>query len=188
MTNKSMSPRATPVLNDHIQRRNLNDNTMYNEQIRQLSDTSLNDVGNIYDKTSNEIPNNNIIYVHSKNTNTHVHAPCQFIKDNFVAARSESEAAYVNDKSYGKCMTIGQKRIWDSSSYAQKRKVEELVNIQKPRYDSFHWRNVINPNKQNSPRSADYELNKRIQSPSQESYKVHDYLSPRNIGMSIILI
>jgi len=182
MINKSISPRA--MLSDHmyIQHRNLDDNTTYNEPIRQLSDTSLNDIGNIYGKTSDEKPNNNITCVHSKNTNAY--APCQSIKDNFVTTRSESEANFVNDKSYGKCMTIEQKRIWDSSSYAQKRRAQELMNIQKPRHDDLsYWRDMIDANKQNSPnQSVDYELNK-LKSPNRENYKMHDYLPPRNIGM-----
>ncbi|KAG5321509.1 CNKR2 kinase, partial [Acromyrmex heyeri] len=185
MINKSMSTRATPLLNDHVhvQHRNLNDRTTYNEEIRQLSDTSLNNISNIYGKTSDEMPNNNIMYVHSKNKNTHVHAPCQFIKDNFVTTRSESEANY--DKSHGKCMTTGMKKVWDSSSYAQKRRVQELVNTQKPRHDDlFHWENMINPTKQNSPnQSVDYELNKHRQSPNCENNKMHNF-SPRNIGYS----
>lgn len=181
------SPRAMPLLSDHvhIQYRNLNDNMAYAEQIRQLSDISLNDIGNIYGKTNDEIPNNNIVYVQSKNTNTHAHMPRLAVKDNFIEARSESEANCINDKSCSKCIAIGQKRMWDSSSYAQKRRAQELVNSQKARHDdSFHWRNAINPNKQNSQnQNADYELNKRIRSPSHESYKMHDYFSSRNIGM-----
>ena len=185
MINKSMSTRATPLLNDHvhIQHRNLNDR-MTNEEIRQLNDTSLNDISNIYGKTSDEIPNNNILYVHSKNKNTHVHAPCQFIKDNFATTRFESEANYVHDKSHGRCITTGMKKVWDSSNYAQKRRVQELVNTQKERHDDlFYWENMINPNKQNSPnQSADYERNKHRQSPNCESNKMLDF-SPRNIGM-----
>lgn len=184
--NESISPRATPLLSDHvhIQHRNLNDNMAYTEPIRQLSDISLNDIGNIYGKINDEIPNNNVAYVQSKNTNTHVYMPRLAVKDNFIAARSESEANCINDKSCSKCIAIGQKRMWDSSSYAQKRRAQELVNSQKARHDdSFHWRNAINPNKQNSQnQSADYELNKRVQSSSHESYKMHDYLSSRNIG------
>ncbi|XP_012062412.1 PREDICTED: uncharacterized protein LOC105625698 [Atta cephalotes] len=187
MINKSMSTRATPLLNDHVhvQHRNLNDRTTINEEIRQLNDTSLNDISNIYGKTSDEIPNNNILYVHSKNKNTHVHAPCQFIKDNFATTRFESEANYVHDKSHGRCMTTGMKKVWDSSNYAQKRRVQELVNTQKERHDDlFYWENMINPNKQNSPnQSADYERNKHRQSPNYESNKMHDF-SPRNIGYS----
>ncbi|KAG5315212.1 CNKR3 kinase, partial [Acromyrmex insinuator] len=187
MINKSMSTRATPLLNDHVhvQHRNLNDRMTYNEEIRQLSDTSLNNISNIYGKTSDEMPNNNIMYVHSKNKNAHVYAPCQFIKDNFVTTRSESEANYIHDKSHGKCMTTGMKKVWDSSSYAQKRRVQEIVNIQKPRHDDlFHWENIINPNKQNSPnQSVDYELNKYRQSPNCENNKMHGF-SPRNIGHS----
>jgi len=156
------------MLSDHtyIQHRNLDDNTTYkHEQIRQLSDTSLNEIGNVYGKTSDEKPNNNITCVHSKNT-----------------ARSESEANCVNDKSYGKCMTIEQKRMWDSSSHAQRRRAQELTNIQKPRHDDlFYWRDMINANKQNSPNQS-VELNK-FKSPNHENYKMHDYLPPRNIGM-----
>ncbi|XP_071554984.1 uncharacterized protein Cnk isoform X2 [Temnothorax nylanderi] len=188
MINESMSPRATPLLSDHVhvQHRNLNDNAAYTEQIRQLSDISLNDIGNIYGKTNDEIPNNNITYVQSKNTNAHVpQTPRRSIKDNFIVTRSESEASCASDKSCSKCMAIGQKRMWDSSSYAQKRRPRELVNSQKARHDdSFRWRNAPSPNKQNSPnQSADYELNKRVQSPNRESYKMHDYLL-RNIGYS----
>lgn len=185
--NESMSPRATSLLSDHVhvQHRNLNDNLAHTEQIRQLSDISLNDIGNIYGKVNDEIPNNNIAYAQSKNTNAHVHTPRQSVKDNLIAARSESEANCINDKSCSKCIAIGQKRMWDSSSYAQKRRAQELVNSQKARHDdSFHWRNAINPNKQNSQnQSADYELNRRIQSLNHESYRMHDYLSSRNIGM-----
>ncbi|KYN02475.1 Connector enhancer of kinase suppressor of ras 3 [Cyphomyrmex costatus] len=181
MINKSISTRTTPLLNDHVhvQHRNLNDRTMYNEEIRQLSNISLNNTSNIYDKTSDEIPNNNIMYVHSKNKNAH--APCQFLKDNFVATRYESEA---NDKSCGRSMTIGLKKVWDSSSYAQKRRVQELMSTQ--RHDDLsHWENMINPNKQNSPnQNVDYEFNKHRQSPNCKSNKMHDYLSPRNIGYS----
>lgn len=187
MINELMSPRVTPLLSDHvhIQHRNLNDNMAYTEQIRQLNDISLNDIGNIYSKTNDEIPSNNITYVQSKNANAHVHIPRQSIRDNFIAARSESEANCMNDKSCSKCIAIGQKRMWDSSSYAQKRRAQEFVNSQKARHDdSFHWRNAINPNKQNSSnQSADYELNKRIQFPNHENYKMHDYLSSRTIGM-----
>lgn len=186
MINRSMSARATPLLKDHVHvhHRNLNDRTTYNDEIRQLSDTSLNDISNIYSKASDEIPNNNITHVHSKNKNAHVHTPCQSIKDNFVTTRSESETNYVNDKSQGRCMTTGMKKVWDSSSYAQKRRVQELVNTQKLRHDDlFHSENMINPKKQNSPnQSADYELNKHRQSPNYESNKMHDF-SPRNIGM-----
>lgn len=182
--NKTMSLRATPLLSDHVyvQHRNLNNNAAHSEQIRQLSDTSLNDVGNI-SKTCDEIPNNNIMYIHPKNTNSHIHKRRQGpVKNNF--ARSESEANCVNDKSYDRCITIGQKRIWDSSSYAQKRRAQELVNTQELS-DSFHLKNTINPNKQNSPnQSTNHELNKRVQSPNHESYKMHDYLSSRNIGMA----
>jgi len=181
MINKSISPCVMLSDQMYIQHRNVDDNTTYNEQIKQLSDTSLNDIGNIYGKTSDEKPNNNITCVHSKNTNAY--APCQSIKDNFITAQSESEANCVNDKSYGKCMTIEQKRTWDSSSYAQKRRAQELMNIQKPRHDDLsYWRDIVNANKQNSSnRSVDYELNK-LKSPNHEN-KMHDYLPSRNIGM-----
>lgn len=183
--NKTMSPRVTPLFSDHVhvQHRNLNNNAAHSEQIRQLNETSLNDVGNIYSKTCDEIPNNYIMYAHPKNTNSHIHTRRQPVKDNF--ARSESEANCVNDKSYGRC-TIEQKRMWDASSYAQKRRAQELINTQELRHgDSFHWRNTINPNKQNSPnQNMNYELNKRVQFPNHESYKMHDYLSSRNIGMT----
>ncbi|XP_011685759.1 PREDICTED: uncharacterized protein LOC105448713, partial [Wasmannia auropunctata] len=186
MINKSRSPRGTPLLNDHVQHRNLTDNTMYNEHIRHLSDTSLNDADNIYSKTSDETSNNNIMDINSKNTNAHVHAPRQIIKDNFAVARSESDANFVNDKSYDRCKAR-RHTTWESTSgYAQKRKAQELVKTQKPKQDdSFHWRNMINPNKQNSlNQNTDYELNKRVQSPNQENYKLHDFLSPKNIGYS----
>ncbi|XP_077280877.1 connector enhancer of ksr isoform X2 [Temnothorax americanus] len=187
MTNESMSPRATPLLSDHVrvQHRTLNHNAAYTEQRRQLSDISLNDIGNIYGKTNDETPNNNITYVQSKNTNAHVQTPRQSIKDTFIITRSESEASCASDKSCGKCMAIGQKRMWDSSSYAQKRRPQELVNSQKTRHDdSFHWRNAISPSKQNSPnQSADYELDRCVQSPTRKSYKMREHLS-RNIGYS----
>lgn len=187
MINETISPRATLLLSDHVhvQHRNLNDNATYTEQIRQLSDMSSNDIGNIYGKTIDEIPNNNIMCVQSKNTNAHAQTARQSVKDNFIVARSESEANYnVNDKTCIKCIAVKQKRMWDSSSYAQKRRAQELVNSRKARHDdAFLRRNVINPNKQNYPnQSADYELNKHVISPNHESYK-HDHLLSRNIGM-----
>lgn len=187
MINETISPRATALHSDHVhvQHRNLNDNAAYTEQIRQLSDMSSNDIRNIYGKTSDEIPNNNIMCVQSKNTNAHAQTARQSVKDNFIVARSESEANCVNDKTCIKCIAVKQKRMLDSSSYTQKRREQELVNSRKTRHDdSFLRRNVLNPNKQNYPnRSTDYEFNKQhVQSLNHESYKMHDYLS-RNIGM-----
>ncbi|XP_071643471.1 uncharacterized protein Cnk isoform X3 [Temnothorax longispinosus] len=188
MINDAMSPRATPLLSDHVhvQHRTLNDNAAYTEQRRQTSDISLNHTATHYGKTNDEIPNNIInTYVRAKNTNAHVQTPRRSIKDTFIITRSESEASCASDKSCSKCMARGQKRMWDSSSYAQKRRPRELVNSQKTRHDdSFPWRNASSPSKQTSPnQSADYELDRRVQSPTRESYKMRQHLS-RNIGSS----
>ncbi|KAL0110356.1 hypothetical protein PUN28_013781 [Cardiocondyla obscurior] len=179
---ESISPRATPLFSDHVhvQHKNLNDNATYAEQIRQLSDASSSDLS-IYGKINDDIPNNNIKC--ASLTNTNVHTPRQFIEDNFIA-RPESEANCVSDKPCSKCMAIAQKKMRDSTSYAQKRRAQELVNSQKTKHDeSFYRRNVISPNRQNSS-NQNIEYDKRIHSPNHENYKMHDYLSPRNIGYS----
>ncbi|XP_036145787.1 uncharacterized protein LOC105839284 isoform X2 [Monomorium pharaonis] len=142
--NRSMVPHVMPLLGDHIhvEHRNLNDDMAYSAQIRQLNTDAFSLDGNIYGKIGDEVPNNNVVCIYSRNTNAHLHAPSQSVKDNTITLRSDSETSRANDnKSYGRCMTIGQKRIWDSSSYAQKKRVQEFVSTQKSRHDdSFCWK------------------------------------------------
>jgi len=190
--NRSLSPRATPLTGDHVhvEHRNLNNNAAYGEQIRQLNDTFLNnDTGCIYGKTNDEISrSSNAMYAYSRNT--HEHTVRQVTGDCLVTARSESKGDCVSDKSYGK-YTVGQKRIWDPSGSAQKRRPQEFANAQQTRHagDSNHWRNPMNSpvNKHDSPGySRDYEHNTHVQSSNHESYQTHDCVSSRNVGTSII--
>lgn len=186
--NRSLSPRATPLTDDHVhvEHRNLNNNAVYGEQIRQLNDTFLNnDIGCIYGKTNDEISrSNNAMYTHSRNT--HEHTMRQVPEDCLATVRSESKGDC--DKSYSK-YTVGQKKMWDPSSSAQKRKPQEFVNAQQTRHagDSNHWRSPMsNPVKHDSPGySRDYEHNTHVQSSNHESYQIHDCLPSRNIDTSI---
>ncbi|KAL6256051.1 hypothetical protein P5V15_013287 [Pogonomyrmex californicus] len=171
------SPRATPSLNDHVHK-NLNDNATYSEQIKQLSNTISNDVDNIYSKTGDKMPNN-ITYAISKNTSAHMHMPREFSKDNFASIGSENEGNCINDKSYDRYLTAGRQK--KDSSISQKRRIQKFMNVQEPRHsDSFHRKNVINPNEQNSPNQS-AEHNIHIQFSNHENYKMHDCLSSRNI-------
>lgn len=183
--NRSVSPRATPLTSDHVhvQHRNFNDSAVYREQSRQLSDIALNnDLGGIYGRTNDEILNNSTVYAHSRNANV----PTRQLSadNNFVAVRSEGNSA--NDKYCSKCTTVGQKRMWDASSTAQKRKAQELANVQQIKHgdsEKSHWRNV-NSNQQESPgHGRSYEHNVHVQCPNHESYKTQDYLSSREAGM-----
>jgi len=183
--NRSVSPRTTPLINDHVhvQHRNFNDNAIYSEQNRQLNDVALNnDLGNIYGRTKDEILNNSTVYTHLRNTNAHVQATRQLNADNFIAIRSEGNC--INDKFCNKCTVVGQKRMWDTSSNIQKRKMQELAIQQTKHGDSIHWRSVTNPNKDCPGHSRGYEHNVHVQHPNHENHKTHDYPS-RDIGMLI---
>lgn len=186
--NRSLSPRATPLAGDHVhvEHRNLNNNAAYGEQMRQLSDTFLNN-DCIYGKTNDEISRNSAMYAHSRNTNAHEHTVRQFSGDCLVIARSESKGDCVSDKSCNsKYTAVGQKRMWDS---AQKRRTQELANVQQARHsDSNHWRSPMSSpvNKHDSPSySRDYEHNTHVQSSNHESYQTHDCLPSRNIDTLI---
>jgi len=183
--NRSVSPRTTPLISDHVhvQHRNFNDNAVYSEQNRQLNDIALNnDLGNIYGRTKDEILNNSVVYAHLRNTNAHVQATRQLSADNFIAIRSEGNC--INDKFCNKCTVVGQKRMWDTSSTVQKRRMQELAIQQTKHGDSIHWRSVTNPNKQDSGHSRGYEHNMHAQYSNHESHKTHDYPS-RDIGTLI---
>lgn len=190
--NRSLSPRATPLTGDHVHvdHRNLNNNAAYGEQIRQLNETFLNnDIGFIYGRTNDEISrSSSAMYAHSRNT--HEHTMRQFSGDCLVTARSENKGDCISDKSCSKYTAVGQKRIWDPSGSAQKRRTQELANVQQARYagDSNHWRSPMSSpvNKHNSPGySRDYEHNTHIQSSNHENYQTHDCLPSRNIGALI---
>ncbi|XP_029662241.1 uncharacterized protein LOC115234954 [Formica exsecta] len=190
--NRSLSPRATPLTGDHVHvdHRNLNNNAAYGEQIRQLNETFLNnDIGFIYGKTNDEISrSSSTMYAHSRNA--HEHTMRQFSGDCLVTARSENKGDCISDKSCSKYTAVGQKRIWDPSGSAQKRRTQELANVQQARYagDSNHWRSPMSSpvNKHNSPGySRDYEHNTHIQSSNHENYQTHDCLPSRNIGALI---
>ncbi|XP_029177228.1 uncharacterized protein LOC114945264 isoform X1 [Nylanderia fulva] len=172
--NRSLSPRATPLTGDHVHvdHRNLNNNAAYGEQIRQLNDTFLsNDC--IYGKANDEMSRGSMMYAHSRNANLHEHTMRQFSED--------------CDKSCSSKYMVGQKRIKDPAGSAQKRRTQELANVQQARHDeSNHWRSPMNSpiNKHNAPSySRDYEHN--IQSSNHESYQTHDCLPSRNIDTLI---
>nr|XP_012216845.1 PREDICTED: uncharacterized protein LOC105668809 isoform X1 [Linepithema humile] len=184
MINRSLSSRVTPLTSDHVhvQHRNLNDNdTIYNEQVRLLGDASSRKDMGIYGRTTDEASNNNAMYTHSRNANTHAHVPRQFSGDGLVTSRFESKGKdCVNDKSYNKCVTVGaQKKLWDASGSAEKRQAHELTNTQQAKHgDSIHWRNVTSLDKQDSPSySRYYEHDACVQSSNYDSYKTHDYLT-----------
>ncbi|XP_072755267.1 uncharacterized protein Cnk [Anoplolepis gracilipes] len=189
--NRSLSPRVTPLTGDHVhvEHRNLNNNAAYGEQSRQLNDMFLNnDIGCIYGKTSDEISrSSSTTYAHSRNA--HEHTVRQFSGDCLVTARSENKGDCVSDKSCSK-YALGQKKIWDPSSSTQKRRMQELANVQQARHigDSNHRRSPMNSpvNKHDSPSySRDYEHNTHVQSSNHESYQTHDCLPPRSIGTLI---
>ncbi|KAL6444388.1 hypothetical protein ACFW04_001922 [Cataglyphis niger] len=190
--NRSLSPRATLLTGDHVhvEHRNLNNNAAYGEQIRHLNDTFLNnDIGCIYGRTNDEISrSNSAMYAHSRNV--HEHTMRQFSGDCLVTARSESKGDCINDKSCNKHTAVGQKRIWDPSGSAQKRKIQEFANVQQARHasDSNHWRSPMSSpvNKHDSPGySRDYEHNTHAQSSNHENYQTHDCFPSRNIGALI---
>jgi len=182
--NRSLSPRVTPLISDHVhvQYRNLNDNdAMYNEQARLLGDASSRKDMSIYGRTTDEAANNNITYTHSRNANTHAHTPRQFSGDGFVTSRFENKGKdCANDKSYNKCVTVdAQKRLWNASGSTEKRQAHELTNTQQAKHgDSIHWRSVMTPDKQDSPSyNRYYEHDTYTQSSNYDSYKAHDYLA-----------
>lgn len=187
--NRSMSPRVTPLINDHvhIQHRNFNDNAANNEQIRQPGDASLtnDDITSIYGRANDETPTNSSTVYHSRNANTHIHVSRQFSGDfNVSTARSESKGGNcVNDKSScGKCKTIGHgKRAWDSGC-PQKKRTQELANAQPMKQgDSTYWRNVTNnANSKQDSHNRGYEHNIHPQSSNYEGYKTHDCLPSRD--------
>lgn len=183
--NRSMSPRVTPLTNDHvhIQHRNFNDNAACNcEQARQLSDTSSSDdIGGIYGRINDE--NNSTVYGRSRHTNAHVHLSRQLGADT-VASQPDSKGDCVNDKSYGKSKTIAHgKRTWDSDC-AQKRRTQEQPSSQQAKNGDIYWRNTMNPSKQDfqSHHGRGYEHNNHQQSSNYESYKTHDYVPSRDGG------
>lgn len=180
--NRSISPRVTPLIGDHVhvQHRNLNDNdVMYNEQARLLGDASSRKDTGIYGRTADEAPNNNTIFTYSRNANAHAHTPRQFSGDGFVTSRFESKG-----KDWNKCATAGaQKRLWDASGSVEKRQVHELANTHQAKHDdSIHWRSVTSSDRQDSPSySRYYEHDTCVQS-NYDSYKTHDYLANDYLG------
>ncbi|XP_014468751.1 PREDICTED: uncharacterized protein LOC106741360 isoform X2 [Dinoponera quadriceps] len=183
--NRSMSPRITPLTNDHvhIQHRNFNDNACSNEQVRQLSDASPSgdDIGSVYGRINNE-NNGAAVYGHSRHANTHL---SRQPAGDLVAGRSEGKSDCASDRSScGKCKTSAhEKRTWD----AQQRRAqqEQLANSQQSRNgDAMYWRNAMNPSRQDfQGYSRAYEQhNCYPQSSNHESYVTHDYLPSRDVG------
>lgn len=185
---RSISPRVTPLTNDHvhIQHRNFNDSAACDEQTRQLGDASIND-DIIYGRSSDEMPNSTAMCAQSRNANTHIHTLRQ-LGGNFVTSRSESKGNCVNDQSCSKCKPVGYgKRMLESDSAQKRRATQELSNTQHAKHgDSTHWRNVISPSKQDfHNHNRSYEHNAHAQSSNHENCKMHDYLPPRDIGSLI---
>lgn len=184
-----MSPRVTPLTNDHvhIQHRNFNDNAACGgEQIRQSGDASSSDdiAGGIYGRVNDENNSSNAMYAPLRFTNAHISR--QLAGQDFVASgRSDGKGDCVNDASCGKCkMTAHEKRTWDAGQ--QRRVQEQPANSQQSKNGdtTYGWRNAINASRQDfQSYSRGYEHNSHLQqSSNHESYNTHDYLPARDVG------
>lgn len=187
--NRLMSPRVTPLTNDHvhIQHRNFNDNAACGEQVRQSSDaSSSDDVGSgIYGRINHE-NNSNSAYAPLRLVNAHVHLSRQL--DLVASGRADGKGdCAANDRFCGKCKVTGhEKRTWDAGGCAQQRRAQEqLANSQQSKNGdaTYGWRNAANPSRQDfQTYGRGYEHNNYIQqSSNHESYHTHDYLPPREV-------
>ncbi|XP_020294465.1 uncharacterized protein LOC109860036 isoform X2 [Pseudomyrmex gracilis] len=168
----------------HVQHRNLNDDTMYNEQIKHLRDTFSR--SDIY--KSDELLCNSI---YSRDINACMHTHQISESDNFVTVPFESKENSVSDKFY-KCKMIkrhsedNKKKISDSSN-CQMRKAQEFANTQHKKYDkSIYPRYAINHNQQDSPSHnsniLDYKHNMHI-SLDHDSCQISNYRPSRDFTL-----
>ncbi|XP_011154406.1 uncharacterized protein LOC105192169 isoform X2 [Harpegnathos saltator] len=181
--NRSVSPRMTPLTNDHvhIQHRNFNDNAACScEQVRQLSDASSNDdIGATYGRVNDE--SNSNVYGHSRHVN-------MYLSRQFASGtnRIDGKGDCSNDRSCGMCKTTiaHGKKTWDSGCVQKRRAQEQLTNSQQAKNgDATYWRNATNPSRQDfQSHSRGYEHNNHPQSSNHESYMTHDYLPSRDVG------
>lgn len=181
------SPHVSPFTSDHVhvQNRNLNDNTIYSEQIKQLGDTFSR--SDIYKSGDAEIPYNSI---HSRDAC--VHTSYQIVgSDSFVPFESKENRS-VSDK-FDKCVTIGtqsgdssKKRIRNSFNVVQTRRAQEFANTHQTTKhdDSIHSRCGINRN-QNSPSHSGRDVlgYKHNVSFNHDVCPIPGYLPPRDFTL-----
>lgn len=181
-TQRQSTTRSTPSpqmlsadFSDHVHVQHRNDNTMYNEQTKQLRDTFSR--SDIY-KSDNEVLCNSI-YARDINACMHTHHIGE--SDNFVTGSKEN---CVSDKFY-KCKITSEdnkKRIWDSNS--QTTKAQEFANTQHTKHDDLIYsRYAINQNQQDSPSHnrgiLDYKHNMHI-SFDHDSCQISNYRPSRD--------